>query len=73
MTAPRGNQKSSDFAMNRRKRCGKSAIPSGHGSKFDQWLAASTQPPSAGTFPTPVARCRKTVLSTGQLRTATTR
>ena len=45
--APSGNQKSSDFAMKRRKRRGKSGIPSGHGSKFDQWFAASTSPPVA--------------------------
>ena len=35
-TFPSGNQKSSDFAMKRRNRRGKSGIPSGHGSKFDE-------------------------------------
>ena len=71
--APSGNQKSSDFAMKRRKRRGKSGIPSGHGSKFDQWFAASTSPPSRGTFSTPVARSRKTPLTSGQLTVATTK
>ena len=32
--------------MKRRQRCGKSGIPSGHGSKFEGWFAASTKPPS---------------------------
>ena len=31
-----GNQYSSDFAMKRRKRCGQSGRPSGHGSKFER-------------------------------------
>ncbi len=41
---PRGNQKSSDFAMKRKNLLGKKGIASGHGSKFDQWFAASTKP-----------------------------
>ena len=54
---PSGGQKSSFFAMKRRNRRGKSGTPSGHGSKFDQWFAASTHPPS-GTFSRPVQRRR---------------
>ena len=50
--------------MKRRKRRGKSGTPSGHGSKFDQWFAARTQPPS-GTFSRPVERRRKTTFSDG--------
>ena len=37
-----GNQNNSAFAMKRRKRRGKSGSPSGHGSRFDQWLAERT-------------------------------
>ena len=37
-----GNQYSSDLAMKRRKRRGHSGTPSGHGSKEDTWLHAST-------------------------------
>jgi hypothetical protein len=73
MIALRGNQKSSDFAMKRRKRRGKSGTPSGQGSKFDQWFAARTNPPSRGRFPLPEARSRNTVLSTGQLSAPTTK
>ncbi len=53
-----GNQYSSDFAMNRRKRRGQSGSPSGHGSKLDMWLHARTKPPSEGTFSRPRARNR---------------
>ena len=67
---PSGNQKSSDFAMKRRKRRGKRGIPSGQGSKFDQWFAARTNPPSLGRFSTPDARSRKSALTKGQLSTA---
>ena len=45
--------KSSDLAMKRRFRRGKRGIPSGQGSKFELWFAASTQPPLAGTFSAP--------------------
>jgi hypothetical protein len=38
----RGNQKSSDFPMNRRKRLGQMASPSAHGSRFDTCPAART-------------------------------
>ena len=62
--------KSSDFAMKRRKRRGKSGIPSGHGSKFDRWFAASTKPPVRGTFSVPLTRSLNTVLRTGQLSAA---
>ncbi len=68
-----GNQKSSAFAMKRKKRRGKNGIASGHGSKFDQWFAASTSPPLTGTCSTPVALCRKTTLTNGQLTAPTTR
>src|SRR6186997_1611896 len=64
---PSGGQKSSFLAMKRRKRCGNSGIPRGHGSKFDQWFAAMTQPPS-GTCSRPVARSRKATFSTGHIR-----
>ena len=47
MIGPSGNQKSSAFAMKRKKRLGKNGIASGHGSKFDQWFAASTKPAGA--------------------------
>ncbi len=73
MIGPSGNQNSSAFAMNRKKRRGKNGIASGHGSKFDQWFAARTKPPALGTFSTPVARCRKTSLTTGQLSAPTRR
>ena len=73
MTRLSGNQNSSDFAMKRKKRRGKSGIASGQGSKFDQWFAASTNPPVAGRCSTPVARCRKTTLTTGQLTAPTRR
>ncbi len=55
----RGNQYSSDFAMKRRNVLGQSGIPSGHGSKLERWLHASTKPPS-GRFSRPVASSRKT-------------
>jgi hypothetical protein len=42
MNGPSGNQNSSDFAMKRRYLRGKSAIPSGQGSAFERWFAAST-------------------------------
>src|SRR6185295_3627896 len=68
MIQPSGGQKSSFFAMNRRNRRGNSGMPSGHGSKFDQWFAASTQPPS-GMFSRPLQRRRNTIRNTGQLTT----
>ena len=58
-----GNQYSSDFAMKRSCRRGNSGSPSGHGSKFDVWFAASTKPPSRGRFSTPVARSRYSSLT----------
>ena len=67
---PSGNQKSSDFAMKRRNRRGKSGIPSGHGSKFDQWFAARTKPPSFGRFSSPDARSRNSPRTTGHVSTA---
>ena len=73
MTRLSGNQKSSDFAMKRKKRRGKKGSASGHGSKFDQWFAARTKPPTRGTFSTPLARCRKSDFRSGQLTTATRR
>ena len=57
--------------MKRRKRRGKSGTPSGQGSKFDQWFAASTKPPSGDVLASRPARWRKTTFSTGQLSTAT--
>ena len=73
MIFPSGNQKSSDFAMKRRNRRGKSGIPRGHGSKFDEWFAASTQPALPRDVLGARSRCRKTVFSTGQLSAATTK
>src|SRR5215212_5449082 len=46
--------------MKRRCRCGKSGKPRAHGSRLELWFAASTAPPSAGTFSSPCARRRKT-------------
>ncbi len=48
---------------------GRAGCPSGHGSKFDQWFAASTQPPS-GTCSRPVQRSRKAKRNAGQLSNA---
>ena len=58
-----GNQYSSDFAMKRNCRRGKSGSPSGQGSKLDVWFAARTKPPSAGMFSTPDARSRNRSLT----------
>ena len=65
MNGPSGNQKSSDFAMKRRYRRGKSAMPSGQGSAFERWLAARTYPPAAGSRSRPCQRSRKTMRNTG--------
>jgi len=73
MIDPSGNQKSSAFAMKRKKRRGKKGIARGQGSKFDQWFAARTIPPVDGTLSVPVARCRNTTLTTGQLTAPTKR
>ena len=62
---PSGGQKSSFFAMKRRKRRGNSGIPSGHGSKFDQWFAASTQPPVRDVLAARRQRRRYTVRQHG--------
>ena len=53
---PSGGQKSSDFAMNLRKRRGQRLRASGHGSKFEAWPAAITKPPSGGKCSLPEAR-----------------
>src|SRR5687768_11362950 len=71
MTQESGGQKSSDLAMKRRKRRGQSGMPSGHGSKFELWFAASTKPPS-GRFSRPRSRSRKRTRRIGQLSAATT-
>jgi len=67
ISRPSGHQYSSDFAMKRRYRRGKSGAASGQGSKFELWLAAITKPPVRGRFSTPSARSRYTVRRKGTL------
>jgi hypothetical protein len=52
--------------MKRRKRRGKSGSPSGHGSRFEMWLAARTNPPERGRFSSPPARSRNRIFISGQ-------
>ena len=48
-------------------------IPSGHGSKFELWLAASTKPPAAAECSRSPGAQPKQALSSGQLSPATRR